>query len=978
MKRHIWLGAAMTAALVRPAMADDLAISSKTTTAVATSSPANGSPGNITIATGGSVEVSASSIAVTLDSNNSVVNNGLIFNSTGNTSTGVNILTGNTGSFLNNGNITVAPEGNTTMASTGLLLNGTGSFTGNISFGNGSLISVTQQDSVAVALHSNLDGNLTNRGTILGTGVGAKALSATHNISGIFANYGNITVSGGGTSTTSLNATSGTGVSIGGSIGGGFLNAGPVNSSDSTPAASINQSGTSPALQISPSIGGNVGDIGIGILNDAGNPGYSFINRGRISSIGTQPATSTLGMQIGNNAGDAGYNTVLAGGIYNSGSIAAAATSGNANATAVSPSASNATAVIIGASAKVPVFRNAASGTITATTDGPLGGTATAIQLVSNASMSTLNNAGIISASANATSTSSTSLMAIAITDLSGSLLNIDNSGTISATGRINDNDAQPGTAINLGSSNLPATITNSGTIVGDIVFGTSTNNQLTIDGSKASVTGQVQTASPGRVSIAISQSGTGGVLTTSGNIHANSLTVGANGALNLSIGTTEESDGIRATGPVTFDAASRLTITPASLLPKDSTVTLIHSDTSLSFGNYSATTQGFSIPFLFTGNLNVDSKTLTLNLRRKTASDLGLTGDAATIFEPAMAAAANDADWGAELSKLTSASAVQSTIGQLAPVVSNATTSVAKKAVDTASNTIAARQKALMLVPDVEGGRGVWAGALYDRYNDTSAAGYNGNGKGFALGFDYSEKQKGHFGIALAIYNADTIETGARTASEQSHWVLLQPYVGLRNENFFINFQMEIGFGETNTKRAMQAGSLLREANGTMKQLLASGGLTSGYILSLGPVRFVPEINLSGLQLLQDSYTETSGGNGAALAIKERSLFSIRGTVGATVNADVEAFGGHIVPQLFGGWSQEIKSPNNAVNAAFASVAGSDFTLRGPRESRSRLIGSAGLYYVMNNWSVGLAYDANFQSMAHVQGGRVTVAGRF
>jgi hypothetical protein len=98
----------------------------------------------------------------------------------------------------------------------------------------------------------------------------------------------------------------------------------------------------------------------------------------------------------------------------------------------------------------------------------------------------------------------------------------------------------------------------------------------------------------------------------------------------------------------------------------------------------------------------------------------------------------------------------------------------------------------------------------------------------------------------------------------------------------------------------------------------------------------------------------------------------------GAAAGGYYEAFGGHLVPQVFGGWSTELLSTSNRIDASFAGVANSTFSMSGPGEDRSKMIGSGSLAYMGSNWTVGLSYDADIASKTHVQTARLTVAGKF
>jgi hypothetical protein len=154
-KRSVLLTAAMGAVLSRSALADNLTISTTTSSAVATATAANASPGNITIGSGGSVAISTAGAAVTLNSNNTLTNSGTISNSVGSSATGVNIIAGNTGSFINAGTINVPGTSPTTSVSQfGVLLSGSGAFTGDVVAATGSTVTVSGLSAQAISIQS--------------------------------------------------------------------------------------------------------------------------------------------------------------------------------------------------------------------------------------------------------------------------------------------------------------------------------------------------------------------------------------------------------------------------------------------------------------------------------------------------------------------------------------------------------------------------------------------------------------------------------------------------------------------------------------------------------------------------------------------------------------------------------------------------------------------------------------------------------
>src|SRR5207237_6918983 len=132
-----------------------------------------------------------------------------------------------------------------------------------------------------------------------------------------------------------------------GNIGGGILNAGPLDSSDKTAAAVLSTIGPSQALIVAPTVGSDVGNITVGLVADQTSPGYSIINRGKITSTGEQPGVSPVAIQIGNGSGDtSGLKTTLTGGIYNSGTISAVATSDSQLPLQLAPTSANATGIL--------------------------------------------------------------------------------------------------------------------------------------------------------------------------------------------------------------------------------------------------------------------------------------------------------------------------------------------------------------------------------------------------------------------------------------------------------------------------------------------------------------------------------------------------------------------------------------------------------------------------------------------------------
>src|SRR5207253_7848838 len=133
-----------------------------------------------------------------------------------------------------------------------------------------------------------------------------------------------------------------------------------------------------------------------------------------------------------------------------------------------------------------------ALGAITASVTGPESGTAVAIQIAALGNCSavgvcnsmSLDNSGTIAAIATTSNPLFvTALTAYAIFDQSGTLNSITNSGTISAIATILKNNGQVAIAADLALNTTGVTFTNTGTVIGAILFG-SGNDTLSVTGT--------------------------------------------------------------------------------------------------------------------------------------------------------------------------------------------------------------------------------------------------------------------------------------------------------------------------------------------------------------------------------------------------------------------------------------------------------------------------------------------------------------
>jgi len=338
---------------------------------------------------------------------------------------GIHVLSGGTftGNIANSGKITV--EGN---SSAGIAIDGT--LAGNISITGGAAISVLGDNSVglrAAAVNGNVA--LTN-GTISAQGAGAIGVQLAGDISGALVIQNSVNSTGyryvsPPSDTSKLDADDllqgGSAVVVGGSVAGGILfDARPTDSSTTDTdedddgildadegTASINSYGAAPAVQI----GTASQAVTIGAVSSS-TAGHGIVVKGSVRGVGLYKGVSATGLSVGG----ASQTVTVAGGATLSGTISAKAIEANA------------VAVRIGTGAIVPEIVN--SGTVSAEGGGTASTSSQAILIDTGASVSTIRNSGSI-----VSTLAGTAGTAAAIVDKSGTLNLIENSGSISVNG---------------------------------------------------------------------------------------------------------------------------------------------------------------------------------------------------------------------------------------------------------------------------------------------------------------------------------------------------------------------------------------------------------------------------------------------------------------------------------------------------------------------------------------------------------------
>ncbi|MFN3820250.1 autotransporter domain-containing protein [Blastomonas sp.] len=946
------------------------------TTPIATGTANNGAADSIKITSTGSIKP-ASGVAVTVNSNHAVTNEGTIQITDASNSAGIVVNDGTNATITNRGTITIdetyAPTDTDTDGDLdGPFAQGQGRFgirtlgalTGSVV--NSGNITIEGNDSAAISLEGPLTGSLTSSGAIavlgnnavgIRTGAVSGNVALTGSIAATGANAtgvaitgpigGALTVQGAITSTGYRSTTSpadpskldaddllqgGPALRVAGSVAGGILfDAPPPNTKpddkdedkdgiddDKEGTASVISYGAAPAVQI----GSASEAVNVGAVAGTAAAGHGIVNNGRIQGNGVYKDVAANGMVIGGQGGA----TTITGGILNNGTVGALSNGGNA------------TAIRIGNLGTVPSLRN--TGTIEAAGGSAATSLVRAIVVDAGGTLTSLSNSGKI------TATAATDGAASAIVDLSGSLRTVENTGTISAIA------AKPGTdkaiAVDLAANTTGATVRQSAltaegrpSITGDIRFGSgndllevsagsitgamrfgeganrlaaSGESRLTGDatfGSGAdtvqlsgksllagkldlgggndtlaiSGTAQLRGTLSGAGQAAITVSGGSLSITSPGAVRLGSLAVTDQGTIGVTIdGKAGSFTRYEVAGGASFATGSKVAINLVNVSQSEGTYQIVSAGSLTGSANLSTTS--VALPFLFKSTLTGSDAagTVSVDVKRKSATELSLSASQARAYDAVFKALDSDAAVAGSFLAISNADQASAAVQQMLPDHAGGTF---------ATVTQGSRATARFLTDTAapysdQGNWGFWLqqtvwGSTKDR--DSTAA-FDTSGWGGTGGVEIKAGDVGNFGVSLGYLNGknDGDETGNQIRSDQyelaAHW--RGNWGALRA--FARGSAAQIDFSGTRRFAAEVGGSAVsRVASAEWSGQLYSASAGLGYEARLGRRLILrPSASIDYYRLDEDGYAETGGGDAFNLTVDKRSSdeIAVNGTL--------------------------------------------------------------------------------------------------
>jgi outer membrane autotransporter protein len=923
-------------------------ISTATTAPVKTSTIAGGQADHLTIDAAGSIAPTVAGPAVTIDSSNAVISNGSITFTGVNGATGIQVNPGVAMAIANNGAISVVEDYTATDADSdgdldGVFAQGSARFgirvlspgaIGNIT--NAGTVTVEGNDSGAISIEGRLTGNLTSSGAVAvvgdrSVGIRADSVSGDVKVLGAVQSQGEGTVGvqlgsvdgavvlQGSISNTGYRSTDrltdavrakldaddlkqgGGAVRITGNVGKGILLDRPPLDSSTTDTdedkdgivdtaegtAAVASFGAAPAIQIGGADASTIGMVGTGDL------AFGFVNKGTVTGNGVNDGVAGTGLRIGQAGG--GVVTVQ-GGVNNIGGATIVGRSYGAQSTGV----------LLNANAVVPALRNA--GSIGAEQNGGLQDARAIVDL--SGTLGLVENSGIIRAVVNPATGVTQTGKTIAI-DLSA-----NTTGAIVRQAKVNTADAPAiGGDVLFGSGNDRLELLG-GTFAGTMSFGAGADS-LVLDGG-ATAAGRISD-SDGRLAIDVRD----GRLTMANTetVTVSSLNLGAKGVLAVNVDPTVTNTRLNVTGAANVATGAQVDVTLTAISRGAKSFQIVQAQ-SLTVGQAGATLAG--APFLYSASLRADvgAGALYVDLRPKTATELGLNRSGSEAFNAVFASLdKDDAIESAFLAQKTQAG-FQGLYDQMLPDHSGGVL-MSAAAISAAVSGAVAEPMAI----DRSSGTAMWAQevAFNIQRDKQDAAGFKSQGFGFAAGMDM-QGEAAALGANVSFVTTDVKDRGAAAGEEISMNLFgAGLYWRLDGGPLQAAVRGGVGYAFFDGDRRLESPTLSLRADSKWNAWMVDAYAGASYELRMGGLYVRPELSASYLRLAEDGYKEKNGGSGFNLIVDKRTGDML---TGEALLAMGWRFGDEVyfAPEIKAGYRAKLAGGPAKTTAHFEG--GEDFTL--------------------------------------------------
>jgi hypothetical protein len=362
-----------------------------------------------------------------------------------------------------------------------------------------------------------------------------------------------------------------------------------------------------------------------------------------------------------------------------------------------------------------------------------------------------------------------------------------------------------------------------------------------------------------------------GGILGAegTGTLSMASLSVGSGGTLNVNIDGRTSSASRFVTGSASFTAGSKVAVSLASLQNAVGTYTFLTSSSLTGLPLLDAQTGG--LPYIFAGTVAASGNNLTLQIRRKTLTELGVSAAAGSALDAIVAAAPQDNDVSNAILRLGTGAALQSYVNQALPDHAGGIFYSAVQA-----SRLASRRIASDAIYFADTGTGFWIEPLYWRNEKDagSTVAYRSRGWGLSTGLE----QDVGFGLVGASYayldGRTTNNGGTGLIDTKQHEFGL--FWRLESGKFHAHARGGAARLNLGSARNLTANNgtaeFVRRSAADWKGWLYTGSAGGSYSFEVGRHLVVrPALALDYHRLNEAAYIETSGTRATDYAVRAR-----------------------------------------------------------------------------------------------------------
>ena len=493
--------------------------------------------------------------------------------------------------------------------------------------------------------------------------------------------------------------------------------------------------------------------------------------------------------------------------------------------------------------------------------------------------------------------------------------------------------------------------------IIGDVLLGNGNNNVQLLGGSIIGAlslgsgvdtfnidNGAVYTGALSYTGSALALTVNNGTLenTRTGTLNLSSLNVGAKGVLYAAIDPLNTSGNgtntlYNVNGQATLTSGGQLGVYLLSPLFTETSYTVVAAKSLLNGTSDSLVLS--QVPYVLVGSAttNTSAGTISIDLRRRTAAEMGLNPAQAAGLNAIYSSLPNDADIESAVLNQYTRSDFLGLYNQMLPDYSGGVFELALAGSD-------AITRATSRVNDIEnpsGTRGAWAEEVafgLARDTNSQAIGYSGGGYGFVGGLETGGAGLGAFGVTGAFLTGDITPShlpgdDLASISEGEFGAYWQgQFGGLRADARVAGgYVMFSDRRELLQKDSTGAITLDRASKGSSTGYTATGHFGIGYQTGqFGWFYFRPQVHGDYFRLDQGGYTEHDGGPGFDLAIKDRNGDETSGTASLVTGM---SFGSGFKwrPELELGYRDVFSGTSGDTTAAFTTAGSQSFTLPAP-----------------------------------------------